>query len=355
MYFEFLNDGDLEQVVLCRDGPSGLRAVIAVHSTRLGPAIGGCRFFPYDREVDAVWDAVRLAEGMTYKAAAAGLDCGGGKAVIIGDPEHSKTEALLRAFGRYVDTLGGRYVTAEDVGTTVADMDTIRRETPHVVGISPGLGGSGDPSPVTAAGVLAGMRAAAAHRWGTPTLADRHVAVMGVGKVGSALAHRLHEAGARLSIADTNRRVAETVAAALGCAVVSPDEILFRRCHVLAPCAMGGILSDDVVNDLQTEIICGSANNQLATESVADTLAKHEILYAPDFIVNAGGLISVAVEMEGHDREVARARVEGIERTTADLLHRADTDVVSTAVAARHLAEERIDALARVALIRTPA
>jgi len=353
VYFELIAEAGHEQVVFCQDGPSGLRAIVAIHSTALGPALGGCRFHPYETEQDAVTDVLRLAEGMTLKAAAAGLDLGGGKAVIIGDPHRDKTEVLLRAYARHVDSLGGRYITAEDVGTYREDMDLIRRETRWVTGISPTLGGSDDPSPVTAVGVWHAMRAAAADRWGDASLRGRRVAVQGVGKVGRELVSLLVREGVAVVVADPDVDAVAAVCSQENVDTVPPGEILSSPCDILAPCAMGGVLTHETAATVKAEIICGSANNQLDTTEVADELSSMSILYVPDFICNAGGLINVAMELGGaYDRKRALERVAGIERMTHQVLHRARELGISTDAAARRLAGERIEQISRLRLIR---
>ena len=313
-----------ERLLFAQDGESGLRAIIAVHSTVLGPALGGTRFYPYECEEDALADALRLSRAMTRKNAAAGLDHGGGKGVIIGDPRTLKSERLLRAYGRAVESLGGAYVTAEDVGTTIADMEVIARETGYVTGASHDTGGSGDPSPVTARGLMAAMRGTARFLWGSADLSGRHVAVQGVGKVGGAFARLLAKAGARLTIADVNKEALKALAQEIGADIAAPDAIHATECDVFAPCALGGALNPETVPELRCAAIVGSANNQLATDELADDLAARDILYVPDFIVNAGGVINLAEEV-GHEYRLERAnrRVDGIEATVIELLERA--------------------------------
>jgi glutamate dehydrogenase/leucine dehydrogenase len=353
--FDRIGGDEYEQVVYCHDRATGLRAIIAIHSTRLGPALGGTRFHPYTSEDDALTDVLRLARGMTYKAAAAGLDLGGGKAVIIGDPKVDKSEALLRAYARYVDSLGGRYLTAEDVGTTQGDMDLIRRETRFVTGASEELGGSGDPSAATAYGVLWGMKAVAGHLWGDTALAGRHVVISGVGKVGSILARHLVEERARLSVADVDDGRLAEVASALGAEVVPPEAAHRTPCDIFSPCALGAVLSASTVPELRCAAVVGAANNQLADEGTAKLLDDAGILYAPDYVVNAGGVINIAEELEptGYHHERARAAVRRIFDTTTVLLARAVADGVSTAEAADRLAEQRVEKLARVHQIRS--
>jgi valine dehydrogenase (NAD+) len=353
--FDRIGAEDYEQVVYCHHRPSGLRAVIAVHSTALGPSLGGTRFHAYASEDEAVEDVLRLARAMTYKSAAAGLDLGGGKAVIIGDPAKDRTEALMRAYGRFVDSLGGRYITAEDVGTTAADMNLIRRETPYVTGLSPSLGGSGDPSGPTAEGVLHGMRATAAHLWGTQSLAGRHVVVSGVGKVGGNLVRHLVTAGARVTISDVDAAAVARVAGTHPVDVVAWDEAHAAPCDIFSPCALGGALSPLTIPALQCAAVVGSANNQLADPSCAELLEKQGVTYAPDFIVNAGGIISVADELSpgGYNAERVAEGVHRIFETTAAVLAVAGAEGVTTVDAAGAIAERRIAALGALRTVRT--
>jgi glutamate dehydrogenase/leucine dehydrogenase len=333
-----------EQVVFVADRPSGLRAVIAIHSTALGPSLGGIRFWRYDAEADAVRDVLRLSEAMTLKAAAAGLHQGGGKAVVlVDDPDRPRSEALLRAMGRAIDELGGRYIAAEDVGATQRDMDVIARETPWVTGVDEAVGGSGDPSPVTAYGVVHAMRAVCAEVFGAPALTDRRVVVQGAGHVGAHLVRMLREAGASVTVADVNATRAADVARRSDARVVDVATALFEPCDVLAPCALGGAISREVVDRLQCRAIVGAANNQLAEPSVADALAARGIVYAPDFVVNAGGIINIAEEFVGYSRERALAKAAGIEQTTARVLATARERGVTPEAAARELARSRIE------------
>lgn len=352
--FERLDDGGYEQVVWCHDPGSGLRAIIAIHSTVLGPALGGTRFHAYADEAEALTDVLRLARGMTYKAAVSGLDLGGGKAVILGDPEQVRTEAMLRAYGRFVDSLGGRYVTAEDVGTTQADMDLIRRETRHVTGVSESLGGSGDPSPATAVGVLHATAAVAEHLWGDDSLEGRHVTVAGVGKVGSALVDHLVAAGSKVTIADVDKTAVDAVVERHPAVdVVAPADAHRVRCDVFSPCAMGAVLTAETIPELGCTAVCGSANNQLGEAADADRMAEAGVLYAPDYVVNAGGVINIAEELHGYDRDRALSRIAGIRQTTSAVLQTAASEGVTTAAAADRLAERRIDAIYRLQHIRT--
>jgi leucine dehydrogenase len=335
-----------ESVHLTADPASGLRAIVAVHSTVLGPSLGGTRFRPYPDERAAALDVCRLARGMTYKHAACGNDQGGGKAVIIGDPAALRSDALLDAYGRFIDRLGGIYLTAEDVGTTQADMDRLRKLTRFVTGTSEALGGSGDPSPATAWGVFCALAAVGERTWDAPDLEGRHVVVLGTGKVGSDLARRLHAAGARLTIADVRADAVVALAAELGADVVAPGVAHTVECDVLAPCALGAVLSKDTIGSLRCRAVCGAANNQLAEEADAERLAAAGIVYAPDYVVNAGGVINIADETApgGYDRDRAWRRVEGIADTLRDVFRLADEHGTTTAAAADRLAEARLAA-----------
>ncbi len=345
-----------EQVVLCHDRDSGLKAVIAIHSTALGPALGGTRFHAYASEEEAVQDALNLARGMSYKNALAGLDLGGGKAVIIGDPTKVKTEALLRAYGRFVQSLGGRYVTACDVGTYVADMDVVARECDYVTGRSPEYGGAGDSSVLTAFGVFQAMRACAQRRWGAPTLAGRRVGVAGVGKVGHYLVEHLLEDGATVVVTDVNQAALDRVRTAHPGIEVAADAAALIRADldVYAPCALGGALDDATVAALTASVVCGAANNQLAHPGVEKDLADRGVLYAPDYLVNAGGVIQVADEIEGFVFERAKAKAAKIFDTTLEIFARAEADGVPPAVAADRLAEKRMADIGRLRSILLP-
>ena len=342
--FDLLDTGGHEQVTWGHDRRSGLRALVAVHSTALGPALGGVRMRPYADEQTALVDVMRLARGMTFKAAVAGLDLGGGKAVILGAPDGSQREPRLRAFGRLVDSLGGRYITAEDVGTNQADMDLIRMETAHVTGVSEHLGGSGDPSPATALGVSHALAAVAAALWGGPSLEGRHVVVLGVGKVGSALVGHLVDAGAKVSVADIDPVRVQAMVARHGVAPLAVDDALTEPCDVLAPCALGAVFDATTIPHLGATAVCGSANNQLAEAVDAVRLADAGVLYAPDYVVSAGGIINIAEELRpgGYDRERATAAVGAVGRTTARVLADAAQRGVTPLEAADHLAESRL-------------
>jgi valine dehydrogenase (NAD+) len=341
--------GGHEQVILCQDRDSGLKAVIALHSTALGPALGGTRFHAYATDDEAVEDALNLARGMTYKNALAGLDHGGGKAVIIGDPTPKseggdKTEALLLAYGRAVASLGGRYVTACDVGTYVADMDVVSRSNQWTTGRSPENGGAGDSSVLTAWGVFQGMRAAAQVRWGEPTLRGRRVGIAGVGKVGHHLVEHLLEDGATVVVTDVRAEAVARVRARHPEVTAVPDSAVLIRTplDVYAPCALGGALSDATVPVLTASVVCGAANNQLAHPGVEKDLADRGILYAPDYVVNAGGVIQVADELHGFDFDRAKAKATKIYDTTLAIFDRAAADGVPPAAAADRLAEQRV-------------
>ncbi|SEK87731.1 valine dehydrogenase (NAD+) [Blastococcus sp. DSM 46786] len=345
-----------EQVVFCSDPRSGLRAIIAIHSTALGPALGGTRFYPYADEDAAVADVLRLSAAMSYKNSLAGLDLGGGKAVIIGDPRADRTEGLLRAYGRFVESLGGRYLTACDVGTSNADLDLVGRETRYAHGRSEAYGGCGDSSVLTAYGVFQGMRAAAQHCWGMPSLADRTVAVAGVGKVGSWLVDHLVQDGADVVVTDVDPGAVERVRTRHPQVRAAADTAaLVRTPHdVYAPCALGGALDEETVAALTGRIVCGGANNQLADPEAAERLRARGILYAPDYLVNAGGVIQVEDERHGFSFDRARAKASGIFDVALRVFALADAEGVSPAVAADRLAQERIDSVGRLATIRLP-
>jgi leucine dehydrogenase len=335
-------NGEHEQVVFCEDKQAGLRAIIAIHDTTLGPALGGTRMWPYKSEAEALRDVLRLSRGMTYKAASAGLNLGGGKAVIIGDPRTDKSEALFRLFGRFVESLNGRYITAEDVGTTVHDMEYIFMETKYVTGVAPAHGGSGDPSPVTAFGVFQGMKAAMKTAYSSETFTGKKVAVQGLGNVGRHLCEHLQKAGARLVVTDIDEQKCENARREFGAEVVSPDSIYDVACDVFSPNALGAVINDQTLPKLKCKVICGGANNQLAEERHAHALRDRGILYAPDFVVNAGGLINVYVEMEGYVRDRALRMAEGIYATTERVINISREQKITTAEAADRFAEERI-------------
>jgi len=339
-----------EQVVFCRDDESGLRAIIAIHNTTLGPALGGCRFYPYPSEADALRDVLRLSRGMTYKAACAGLNLGGGKAVIIGDPRKDKSEALLRSFGKFVNSLGGRYITAEDSGTAVSDMDFISMETDHVCGVSMFAGGSGDPSPVTAWGVFHGIRAACKEVFGSADLTGKKVAVQGVGNVGVHLVKYLHDAGASTVITDVDKGRVDKLAGDLGCDVVGIDEIYAVDADVFAPCALGAVLNDKTIPRLKVPIVAGGSNNQLENmPRHGSMLREREILYAPDYVINAGGLINVYAEISDAPREKALRDAENIYVTLREIFALAREHAITTAEASNLVAEARVKSISSLA------
>jgi valine dehydrogenase (NAD+) len=344
--------GGHEQVVFCQDKQTGLRAIIGIYSTALGPALGGTRFYPYASEEDALHDVLDLSRSMAYKNALAGLDHGGGKAVIWGDPDRIKTEPLLRAYGRFVESLRGRYYTACDVGTYVADMDVVARETRYVTGRSVEHGGAGDSSILTAWGVFQGMRAAAEHKWGTPSLVGRTVGIAGLGKVGKHLAGHLIDDGASVVATDVNEKALEWARRTYPQLDLVPDAhtLITSDIDVYAPCALGGALNDESVAVLRATIVAGAANNQLAHGGIEKVLADKGVLYAPDYVVNAGGVIQVADEIEGFNFERARLRATRIYDTTKEILRLADAEGVPPAVAADRLAERR---MAEVGRLRT--
>lgn len=351
--FDRIAETGHEQVVYGHDPVSGLRCIIAIHSTALGPALGGTRFYPYLSEEDALVDVLRLAHGMTYKAAAAGLDLGGGKAVIIGDPATQKSERLFRAYGRMVDSLHGRYITAEDVGTTALDMELIRRETRWALGSPVADGGSGDPSPTTARGLLASLKAVSHFLWGTTDLAGKKIAVQGVGKVGYAYVGLLVEQRCEVVVSDAREDAIVKAVTELGVKSVEPDNIFSVDCDVFSPCAMGGVLNHETIPRLACAAVMGSANNQLATREDASRLVARGILYAPDFVVNAGGLINVYEELRGYSKVRAMRRVDNLFEATLRILELAHEQGVEPVTAAERLAELRIEEIGNLARIHT--
>jgi valine dehydrogenase (NAD+) len=345
-----------EQVVFCQDPASGLRAIIAIYSTALGPSLGGTRFYPYESEAAALADVLDLSRAMAYKNALAGLDLGGGKAVIWGDPNKIKTEPLLRAYGRFVQSLGGRYYTACDVGTYTPDMDIVAKETRFVTGRSVEHGGCGDSSVLTALGVFQGMRAAAEHLWGAPTLAGRRVGISGVGKVGRWLTDHLIADGADVVITDINPDAVRAVRAAHPQVdtVADTAELITSDIDVYAPCALGGALNDDTVPVLRAKIVAGGANNQLAHAGIEKLLVERGILYAPDYVVNSGGVIQVADEIHGFNFDRAKTRAEKIFGTTRQILEVAAAEGVPPSVAADRMAEQRMAEVGRLRTIHLP-
>ncbi|HET9453317.1 MAG TPA: Glu/Leu/Phe/Val dehydrogenase dimerization domain-containing protein [Gemmatimonadaceae bacterium] len=337
-----------EQVVLCHDPASGYRGIIAIHSTVLGPALGGTRFWSYASDEEAIVDALRLARGMTYKNAVAGLNLGGGKSVIIGDNKTTDRELIFRAHGRFCESLGGRYITAEDVGTSTADMDYVHMETKNVSGLA---GRSGDPSPVTAHGVFRAIQASAKERWGKDDLAGRTITVQGCGHVGYFLAKELHEAGAKLVVTDIDADRVKRVVTEFGARAVAPDAIYGEAADVFAPCALGAIINDKTIPQLKVEVVAGAANNVLHEERHGDALEKKGILYAPDYVANAGGVINVYSELAGWTSARAFRKADEIYDTVLKVFSIARQDKVPTYVAADRLAEQRIRAVG--AMVRT--
>jgi leucine dehydrogenase len=334
--------GDHEEVIYCHDRDIGLKAIIAIHNTALGPALGGTRMWNYKTEEEALVDVLRLSKGMTYKAAAAGLNLGGGKAVIIGDPKTQKTEALFRAFGQYINALNGKYITAEDVNTCVTDMEYVFMETPWVTGIPKGLGGSGDPSPYTAHGVLMGIRAAAKEKLGLDSIKGLTVAVQGLGNVGSNLVRYLIEEGAKIKVADIDPTRVKAHLEEYKVTPVACDEIVTTECDILAPCALGAVINDLTIGQLKCKIIAGGANNQLAEPRHGDALKELGILYAPDYVINAGGLMNVFVELEGYSSDRAYEKTRRVYENLMRVFHLAKEQGIPTHLAADRIAESRI-------------
>lgn len=334
-----------EQVVFCHDKDSGLKAIIGIHNTVLGPALGGTRMWDYTSEWEALNDVLRLSRGMTYKSAISGLDLGGGKAVIIGDAKKDKSPELIKAFAKYVDSLSGRYITAEDVGTTTPDMDLIRTITPHVTGISESLGGSGNPSPVTAYGVFCGLRAAVNFQYGSDDLNGKKILVQGIGNVGETLVKHLTENGAIVYITDISQERVEEVASKYHANIFTGADLYSADVDVYAPCALGATINDETIDRIQAKVIAGAANNQLAVEGIhGKRLQERGIVYAPDFLINAGGIINVFGEIAGYGAEEALRRTENIYNTTLDILNYAKENNITTHQAAMKKAELRIEA-----------
>lgn len=341
--FRYMEKYDYEQLLFCQDQNSGLKAIIAIHDTTLGPALGGTRMWTYESEEAAIEDALRLARGMTYKNAAAGLNLGGGKTVIIGDPHKDKNEEMFRALGRFIQGLNGRYITAEDVGTTVADMDIIHEETDFVTGISPAFGSSGNPSPVTAYGCYVGMKAAAKEAFGSDSLEGLTIAVQGAGNVAYHLCKYLHEERARLIVTDIHKEPVQRIVQEFGAEAVDPNDIYSVEADIFSPCALGAILNDETIPQLKAKVIAGSANNQLKEAKHGDMLYEMGIVYAPDYVINAGGVINVADELYGYNRERALKKVEQIYQNIQKVFEISKRDGIPTYIAADRMAEERIE------------
>lgn len=344
MPFELIekHGDDHEQVIYCRSKETGLKAIIAIHNTALGPALGGTRMWNYATEEEALIDVLRLSKGMTYKAAAAGLNLGGGKAVIIGDPKRDKTEELFRAFGTYVNSLGGQYITAEDVGTTVKDMEYVFMETPFVTGIPASFGGSGDPSPYTAHGTLMAIKASVKEKLGTDSLSGLRVAVQGLGNVGYNLVNFLAEENTKITVADIDQEKVKAVCERFGATALNPDEIVTSECDVLSPCAMGAVINDQTITKLKCKVIAGGANNQLAEARHGEALRELGILYAPDYVANAGGLMNVFVELEGYSSERAFDKTKQVYDSMMQVFKIAKEKNIATNLAADQLAEHRL-------------
>jgi leucine dehydrogenase len=340
--------GEHEQVVFCQNKDIGLKAIIAIHNTALGPALGGTRMWDYKTDEDALVDVLRLSKGMTYKAAAAGLNLGGGKAVIIGDSKTRKSEALFRAFGQFVNSLNGRYITAEDVGTSEKDMEFIAMETPWVTGAASSLGGSGDPSPFTATGALIGIKASAKWKFGTDSLKGLRVAVQGLGHVGYHLVRQLSEEGAKVIVADIDKEKVKEVTDEFRASSVAPEEIHSQDVEIFAPCAMGAVLNDKTIPQLKCKVVAGAANNQLAEARHGDMLKELKILYAPDYVINAGGLINVCIELEGYSKERSLDRLNRIADNLQAVYKISEDEHVSTDKAAERMALRRIDSVGRL-------
>jgi leucine dehydrogenase len=332
-----------EQIVFCHDKDTGLKAIIAIHNTTLGPALGGTRMWNYKSESEALNDVLRLSRGMTHKAAISGLRLGGGKAVIFGDSKKDKTPEMFVKYGEFIESLNGKYITAEDVGTSTGDMVNIRKSTKHVTGLPEEMGGGGDPSPVTAYGVYMGMKAAAKKKWGNDSLNGKKIAVQGIGHVGANLVRLISKENAKVFITDINQDSLNSVASQYNAEIVTPDVIYDLDMDIYAPCALGATLNTENINRLKCAIVSGAANNQLADENVHGTmLTKKGILYAPDFLINAGGLINVFSELHGYNREDALSHTQKIYDTTLEIFDKAQRENSTTVEAAISIAEDRI-------------
>ena len=347
--FETIVNTHHEQIVFCNDPESGLRAIIAIHSTVLGPSLGGTRMWMYKSESEALNDVLRLSRGMTFKAAISGLNLGGGKTVIIGDSKKDKSEALFRKFGRFVNNLNGKYITAEDVGTSTKDMEYISMETKYVTGLPESMGGGGDPSPVTAYGVYMGMKAASKFAWGNDDLSNKKVLVQGVGHVGENLVKNLRKEGATIYVSDINEDQLKKVATEYGAEVIAPDNIFDLDIDIYAPCALGATLNTENIGRLNCTVVAGAANNQLADENIhGHMIMEKGIIYAPDFLINAGGLINVYSEMSGYNRQRALTQTEHIYNVTLEILRKSRDEKIPTQEAAIKMAELRINSIGKV-------
>ncbi len=334
-----------EQIVFCNDKETGLKAIIGIHNTTLGPALGGTRMWNYKNEAEALQDVLRLSRGMTYKSAITGLNLGGGKAVIIGDAKTQKNDALMRRFGEFVDSLSGKYITAEDVGMETRDMDIIREITPHVTGISESKGGAGNPSPITAYGVYMGMKAAAKYKFGTENLEGKSILVQGIGHVGETLVDLATKEGAKIIINDINTEQLERVSKKYGATIYSDLDIYGLDVDIYAPCALGATINDNTIDRLKAKVIAGAANNQLQDEIKHGRILREKgIAYAPDFLINAGGIINVYAELVGYDKQEIKSKTENIYNTTLEIFKLADKEEITTYQAAFNIAQARIDA-----------
>jgi leucine dehydrogenase len=334
-----------EQVVFCNDKDTGLKAIIGIHNTVMGPALGGTRMWSYKSEWEALNDVLRLSRGMTYKSAITGLNLGGGKAVIIGDAKKQKTPELMLRFGEFVHSLGGKYITAEDVGMATSDMDLVRTVTPYVTGISEAKGGAGNPSPITAYGVFMGMKAAAKYRYGSEMLEDKRVFVQGIGNVGEALVEHLTNEGAKVVLSDISEERLQEVSAKYGAEIYRGDNLYAEPMDIYAPCALGATVNDNTIEQLQAAVIAGAANNQLADENIhGKRLRERGIVYAPDFLINAGGIINVYAELENYGKADIMRKTENIYNTTLEILEKAEQQDITTHQAAFDIAQARIDA-----------
>ena len=350
--FEIIEKYGHEQIIYCSNKESGLKAIIAIHDTTLGPAIGGTRMLNYSSDEDALKDVLRLSRGMTYKAAVAGLNLGGGNSVIIADPQMQKRELLFRTFGKFIDGLAGRYITAEDVGTDVRDMEYVKMETRYATGISKSLGGSGDPSPVTAYGVYIGMKACANEKWGSDSLRGRKIAVQGAGQLARFLCEHLYNEGAEIYITDINEEKVKRVLESVKAFVVKPDEVYDLDVDIFSPSALGGIVNDDTISRFKCEIIAGGANNQLDDEDKhGKMLMDKNILYAPDYVINSGGLINVANELEGYRQDRAMKQAETIYGIVKNILNISKEQKIPTHAASNKRAEERLSRIGGISKI----
>jgi leucine dehydrogenase len=350
MIFDTIAITGHEEVVFCHNKDAGLKAIIAIHNTVLGPSLGGLRMWPYKSEQEAINDVLRLSRGMTYKNAVAGLNLGGGKAVIIGDPAKDKSEALFRAFGRFVNSLNGRYITAEDVGINVNDMEWVFRETEFVTGVHQVHGGSGDPSPFTAYGTLQGLLAALNAKFGNEDVGKYSYAVQGAGHVGMEFIKLLREQGAKVYVTDIDKALVKQAVDDYGCIAVGLDEIYDTDADIYSPCALGGTVNENTLPRLKCKIICGAANNQLATEAIGDEVEKRGIVYAPDYAVNAGGVMNISLEIDGYNRERAMRMMRTIYDNVSRIFQIAKRDGIPSYKAADRVAEERISQIGRIKL-----